>query len=217
MSLYLRQLKLGPMENFIYLVGRTDRPETAVIDPAWDIAAILQAANEDGRTITHALVTHRHRDHTNGLEPLLELQSAQVIVHKDDAAAIGLPAGSMKQVGAGDAVDVGGLSISCVHTPGHTPGSQCFHVDIGDGSLISGDTLFVNACGRCDFPGSDPVQMFDSLHRVLGGMKGETKLYPGHDYGDVPVSSLTRERQRNPYYQMTTVEAFVQRRMPPRT
>jgi glyoxylase-like metal-dependent hydrolase (beta-lactamase superfamily II) len=205
------------MENFIYLVGRADRPETAVIDPAWDVPAIRAAAAEDGRTITHALVTHRHRDHTNGLEPLLELQSAQIVVHRDDASAIDLPGSAVTLVGGGDTIDLGGLTVRCVHTPGHTPGSQCFHVDVGDGALISGDTLFVNACGRCDFPGSDPRQMFDSLHRVLGGMPAETKLFPGHDYGDVPVSSLGRERQKNPYYQVTTVEAFVQRRMPART
>jgi glyoxylase-like metal-dependent hydrolase (beta-lactamase superfamily II) len=213
MSYYVRQIPVGPMQNFSYLVGRSDRPETAVIDAAWDVPAILAAAEQDGRTITHALVTHRHFDHTNGLVPLLEKLPVRVIAHRDDAGALNLPASSVTAVDAGEVVDLGGLRIRCVHTPGHTPGSQCFHVESGDGALLSGDTLFVNACGRCDLAGGDPTQMFHSLRNVLGALPKETRLYPGHDYGDVPVSSIGREWTQNPYFQLLTLDEFVRFRM----
>jgi hydroxyacylglutathione hydrolase len=104
--------------------------------------------------------------------------------------------------------------VTCVHTPGHTPGSQCLWCR---GALVSGDTVFVNACGRCDLAGGDATQMFDSLQRVLGALPQETVLYPGHDYGDVPVSSLSRERRLNPYFQLTDLEAFIAHRNRPRS
>jgi glyoxylase-like metal-dependent hydrolase (beta-lactamase superfamily II) len=214
-SLYVRQLALGPMKNFVYLVGSTDGTETAVVDPAWDVEAILAAADEDGRVLTHALVTHCHDDHTNGLAPLLDRIGLPIIVHRDDAAELGLPASVLTRSSAGDVVDLGGLRVRCVHTPGHTPGSQCFHVDTGVGALVSGDTLFVNTCGRCDLPGGDPVQLFHSLHRVLGELPSRTLLYPGHDYGDVQVSSLGRERSSNPYLKLNGVDDFVTYRMRP--
>lgn len=216
--LYVRALDLGPMKNLVYLVGRPDRPETAVIDAAWDVDRILEAAREDGRTITHALVTHRHHDHVNGLPDLLAATDARVVVHRDDAdqLPVDVPPTSRIASSACDTIDVGGLPIRCVHTPGHTPGSQCFQVDSDGGALFSGDTLFVGACGRCDFPGGDPAVMFDSLTRVLGALPAGTALHPGHDYGDVRVSSLGRERQRNPYLRKPTVEEFVAYRMRPR-
>ena len=215
--LYLRQLQLGPMRNFVYLVGRADRPETAVIDPAWDVPALLRAAEEDGRRLTHAFVSHRHFDHMNGVVPLLEAQELRVVLHRDDAQPLAreLPGSSLDLVGGGESVDVGGLAIACIHTPGHTPGSQCFHV-AGADALFSGDTVFAGACGRCDLEGGDPARMFDSLTRVLGALPAETQLYPGHDYGDVPVSSLAREREHNPYLRFPDAAAFSAYRQRPR-
>lgn len=219
MGIYVRQLALGPMQNFVYLVGPEDSPDTAVIDPAWDVDAILEAARADGRRITHALVTHRHFDHTNGLVPLLEKQPVQIIAHREDADHLAgdIPASEVTRVAGGDLIEVGSLPIRTIHTPGHTPGSQCFLVQFNGGALVSGDTVFVNGCGRCDFQDSDPVLMFDSLHRVLGALPGETALYPGHDYGDVKVSSLARERENNPYFRLHDRDAFVSFRMRPRT
>lgn len=218
MALYVKQLELGPMKNFVYLVGSHERPETAVIDPAWDIPAILEAAHADGRQLTHAFVTHRHFDHTNGIVPLLELLGLPVVIHRDDAGRLpeDVPRSELTLVTGGERFEVGGLGVTCVHTPGHTAGSQCFHLDAGDGALLSGDTVFVNACGRCDLEDSDPRQMYDSLTRVLGALDSRTILFPGHDYGDVPVSSLARERQRNPYFQFGSAEEFVGLRSRPR-
>jgi len=214
--LYVRQLTLGPMKNFVYLVGAQGARETAVIDPAWDVPAIFAAAAADGRDITAAVVSHHHFDHINGLPDLLAKADLPVYAQKaevDFADALKEHGRAVRPVGPGDVVKVGPLELKLIHTPGHTPGSQCVYCG---GALVSGDTVFVNACGRCDLPGGDPEQMFDSLHRVLGGLPGETKLYPGHDYGDVPVSSLERERQQNPYFQLGAVGEFLKYRMRPR-
>lgn len=217
MALYVRQLELGPMQNFVYLVGAEGSPQTAIVDPAWDVSAALSAAAEDGRTITHALLSHHHFDHVNGLPDVLARGGIRVFAHALDVPKLA-PEVQREVTGlqAGDAVEVGPLRIAAMHTPGHTPGSTCWHVAGGEAALFAGDTVFVNACGRCDLAGGDAEQMFQSLRRVAE-LPAEVKLYPGHDYGDVKVSSIEREKQHNPYFQkLRSVEDFVSWRMRPR-
>jgi glyoxylase-like metal-dependent hydrolase (beta-lactamase superfamily II) len=221
-SLYVRQLQLGPMANFVYLVGAEGSPETAVIDCAWDAQAVLDAVEEDGRTLSCALVSHWHADHTNGLQPLLALKGVPIRVHALDAAELAPELrGEVVPLGAGDAIEVGPLRLRALHTPGHTPGSCCYQLEAGSatgaGAVFSGDTLFVGACGRCDLRGGDPAQMYESLRR-LAGLGEEVTLYPGHDYGEVPVSSIGRERTKNPYLlRLGTLEQFVGLRSRPRS
>ena len=214
MALYVRQLKLGPMDNFVYLVGAEGARETAIVDPAWDVAAGLRTAEEDGRTITHALISHHHFDHVNGLPEVLAQGAIRVFAHRADVPRLAPELQrEVTPLDAGDAVEVGPMRIAALHTPGHTPGSTCWHA--GEG-LFAGDTVFVNACGRCDLAGGDPEQMFQSLKRV-SQLPDEVRLYPGHDYGDVPVSSVARERERNPYFQkLSSLTDFVAYRMRPR-
>ncbi|MFN2546321.1 MAG: MBL fold metallo-hydrolase [Myxococcales bacterium] len=214
MALYVRQLKVGPMENFVYLVGAPDARETAIVDPAWDVGAAARAAEEDGRALTHALVSHHHFDHVNGLPDVLARGGIRVYVHGADLPKLAPELqGEVTSVGAGDAVDVGPLQVRAFHTPGHTPGSTCWHA--GD-SLFAGDTVFVNACGRCDLAGGDPEEMFNSLRRVAE-LPADVTLYPGHDCGDVPVSTIAREKERNPYFQkLASLQDFVSYRMRPR-
>jgi glyoxylase-like metal-dependent hydrolase (beta-lactamase superfamily II) len=215
MGLYVRQLKLGPMDNFVYLVGAEGARETAIVDPAWDVTAAIQAAGEDGRTLTHALVSHHHFDHVNGLPDLLAHGGIRVHAHRADVPKLAPELQrEVTALDAGESVEVGPLRISAMHTPGHTPGSTCWHA--GEG-LFAGDTVFVNACGRCDLAGGDPEQMFQSLNRVAR-LPPDVRLYPGHDYGDVPVSSIARERERNPYFQkLSSLGDFVAWRMRPRS
>jgi hydroxyacylglutathione hydrolase len=214
MGLYVRQLKLGPMENFVYLIGAEGARETAIVDPAWDVEAALEAAEADGRSLTHALVSHHHFDHVNGLPQVLAHGGIRVFAHRADVPNL---APELQReatpLAAGDAVEVGPLRVVAMHTPGHTPGSTCWRA--GDG-LFAGDTVFVNACGRCDLAGGDPEQMFQSLKRV-SELPDDVRLFPGHDYGDVPISSIARERERNPYFQkLASLEDFVAYRMRPR-
>ena len=214
MGLYVRQLKLGPMENFVYLLGAEGARETAIVDRAWDVEAALQAVEADGRTLTHALVSHHHFDHVNGLPQVLAHGGIRIFAHRADVPKL---APELQReatpLAAGDAVEVGPLRVVAMHTPGHTPGSTCWHA--GDG-LFAGDTVFVNACGRCDLAGGDPEQMFQSLKRV-SELPDDVKLFPGHDYGDVPISSIARERERNPYFQkLASLTDFVAYRMRPR-
>jgi glyoxylase-like metal-dependent hydrolase (beta-lactamase superfamily II) len=215
-GLYLRQQALGPMKNFIYLIGASGADEAAVIDPAWDVPAIEAALEEDGKRLTAVVLTHHHHDHVNGVPALLERHDVPVYAQGaeiDFAPTLRQLGSAVKRVGPGEVLRVGPLELTCLLTPGHTPGAQCIHCR---GAVITGDTLFVNACGRCDFGGGDARQMYDSLHRVLGALPAETVLYPGHDYGDVKVSSLGRERAQNPYLQVADVEAFVALRSRPR-
>lgn len=215
-ELYVRQLSLGPMKNFVYLAGAKGAKEVCVIDPAWDVPAIVEAAADDGKTIVSAFLSHHHADHINGVPDLLRHRDVPVYAQRAEAEfseAIRKFGDSVKTVGPGERVNVGPMSVTCIHTPGHTVGSQCL---LCEDALVSGDTVFVNACGRCDLPGGSPEHMFDSLHRVLGDLPSSTALYPGHDYGDVKVSSLERERHCNPYFQLHELESFVELRTRPR-
>lgn len=219
-GLWVRQLQLGPMQNFVYLVGAEGARETAVVDPAWEIEQAVAAVEAAGRALTHALVSHWHADHTNGLAPLLERQGLRVHCHAADVGDLPPEVrGEVTPVAGGDLVQVGPLAIRALHTPGHTPGSTTWHLEpgaAGEGAVFSGDTLFVNACGRCDLRGGDPEQMYQSLRR-LSALGDGVRLYPGHDYGDVPVSSIGRERAQNPYFaRLAALEQFVALRMRPR-
>jgi hydroxyacylglutathione hydrolase len=210
-------MTLGPMQNFIYLVGAASAKEVAVVDPAWDVPEIFAEAQRHGKVITAAFLSHHHFDHINGVEDLLAKADIPVYAQKaevDFADVLQDFKGALKPVGPGDRIQVGPLEVTCIHTPGHTPGSQC--ISCG-GALVSGDTVFVNACGRCDFPGGSPEQMFESLTKVLGGLGDDTILYPGHDYGDVQVSSMGRERAQNPYFRLGVLTDFIAHRMRPRS
>lgn len=205
------------MKNFVYLVGAEGAAEVAAIDPAWDVEAILNAAQTDGKRVVCAVATHGHRDHINGLPELVARTQVPVYAQRIEVERI--PA--LQQLGAavhplapGDRIRIGSLEATSLHGPGHTPGAQCLHC--GD-AIFTGDVLFVNGCGRCDFPESDPAAMFHTLKDVLGRLPGDTRVYPGHDYGDIPVSTLSRERERNPYLQFRTEADFVAYRMRPRT
>ncbi len=205
-KLFLHQMELGEMQNFIYLIGCEETREAAVVDPAWDVPAILKVAEEHHLKLTTILLTHTHFDHINGVEELLKNTDARVFVHKKEAPVLRYAASNLKKIESGDAVKVGRLDITFIHTPGHTPGSQCFY--IGD-RLITGDTLFINGCGRCDLQGGDPEEMYRSLSGKLRKMDDHTRVYPGHHYADIPVSTLAREKKQNRYLMSGSVEEFI--------
>lgn len=195
-EIYLKQMELGPMENFVYLIGDPATREALVVDPAWQVDTLLSQARNDDMKIVGALISHHHGDHTNGIDELLESFDCPVYVNKHDAEFVRNAGDNLVKTDNGQEIKVGGLAVKLLHTPGHTPGSQCFHVA---NHLVSGDTLFIKGCGRCDFPGGDPEQMYYTLTQKLMRMDPGTVLLPGHNYAEKPTSTLGEEKTTNPY------------------
>lgn len=187
------QLALGPMANFSYLIYDERTKNAAAIDPGWEAARIDSEAKSLGLTINKILLTHTHFDHAGDLEKLSELTGATVYVHVDEAEDIPSEL-KVETTEEGSTIELGDVIIKCLHTPGHTPGSQCFIVD---GSIFTGDTLFVDGCGRVDLPGSDPKKMLESL-RKLSKLDPALIVYPGHDYGG-NKTTIGAQRNSNPY------------------
>ncbi len=220
MSLYLRQLPMGPMANYVYLIGDSDKREAMVVDPAWDIPAILEVLDSDGMTLGGALVTHFHPDHIGGnlfgqsipgVTELLETRPVKIYMHKAEApyvkSTLGLESSDFVSVDGETTLDIGELALRIIHTPGHTPGSLCFLVD---GKLIAGDTLFIGACGRVDLPGSNAEDLYYSLTDKLKKLPDATVLYPGHNYAAASTSTIGEEKNSNPFMRFQSVELFLQ-------
>lgn len=211
-GLLVRQYEIGMMENFVYFIGDAKTREVLVVDPAWEVDTILRHAAQEDVKIVGALITHHHYDHTNGIGDLLAAKDVPVYIHRKDIPYLlpDVPRGGLKPVDGGEKVRVGDVEVEMIHTPGHTPGSQCFHVR---DHLVSGDTLFIGACGRCDFKESDPEEMYKSLHQRLGKLPAQTLLLPGHNYADRPTSTMGRERETNPYLMVDSLKNFLNFRM----
>lgn len=223
-DLYFRQLALGDMANLIYLVGSKSTRECVVVDPAWNIDSLLDQAEEDGMKVVGALVTHYHQDHIGGsifgmniegLDKLYERNPVPVHVNKHDAKGTldvsGLSASDLVEHEGGDVIELGGVRIKLLHTPGHTPGSQCFLVEepATPGTLVSGDTLFLDSCGRIDLPGSNPEHMYESLNGTLRKLPDETWLFPGHLYSAEAHSTMGEQKKTNPFLRVTTLDQFL--------
>jgi glyoxylase-like metal-dependent hydrolase (beta-lactamase superfamily II) len=219
-KMILKQATIGPMMNFVYLVGCAETREAAVVDPAWDVPAILKMAKDLNLRIRHILVTHGHPDHVNGLESMQQATGARIYIHSEEveymkevAKTFGMStkflshrSSDVQAVSEGDTIRIGKLSVEIIHTPGHSPGSQCFLVE---NCLLSGDTLFVDACGRVDMPGGDPEKMWQSLNQKLRGLGDNVILYPGHDYGGSPVSTIGEQKKTNPYMNFSSARQFL--------
>jgi glyoxylase-like metal-dependent hydrolase (beta-lactamase superfamily II) len=215
--LYLRQMLSGrdfarhdqlarQMVNFAYVIGDSATRECLLVDPAYGVGEIIDAVEADGMVVTGVLVTHYHPDHVGGnmmghdIEGLAAVLSRHDVPVHVNAAEVpwvervtGVGGSHLVAHSSGDMVRVGELDVNLLHTPGHTPGSQCFLVE---GCLVSGDTLFLDGCGRTDLPGSDPGQMWDSL-QLLSSLPDETTVLPGHLYSPEPAGLLGEVRRDN--------------------
>jgi hydroxyacylglutathione hydrolase len=226
-GLYIRQLLAGrdfatadnfaiQMANFVYLVGDDEQKICMVVDPAWDIPGIVEIAEREGMRLTGALVTHYHPDHVGGnifghnitgLAEFVSIRPVKVHVNEADSEGVkqvtGLSDSDLSKHRGGDEILIGDVAVRLLHTPGHTPGSQCF---LAEGALVSGDTLFIGGCGRVDLPGSDPEAMYHSLTQVLGKLPVDTILFPGHNYAAKPVSTIGDEKEKNHYLKIRSLD-----------
>ena len=215
--LYFRQMLSGrdfavgdpfatQMVNFAYAIGDRSTGECLLVDPAWNVDDLIERVGDDGMRVVGVLATHYHADHVGGsimghdiqgVAALLERLSCPVHVQSDEIEWMertsGVGADHLVAHSPGDVVTVGGVEVKLVHTPGHTPGSQCFLVD---GRLVAGDTLFLDGCGRTDLPGSDPVAMAESL-RLLHQVGDDVVLYPGHRYSVASCATMGSVKQSN--------------------
>jgi len=223
-DLYFRQIQAGEMANFVYMIGSRSTREAVIIDPAWDIPGLLDVAKGDDMTIVGALATHYHQDHIGGslfghtipgLNEFLELNPAPVHVNKLEAPGTshvsGIAESELVSHEPGDTIELGAITIRLIHTPGHTPGSQCFLVEEAKqpGHLVSGDTLFLGSCGRVDLPGSDPEAMYHSLNHTLKSLPDETLLFPGHLYSPEGQSTMGEQKDTNPMLRVTSLDMFL--------
>lgn len=229
--LYFKQLLAGldlaegdrvaeQMVNFVYLIGDRDTGEAVVVDPAYDQQGVLDILAADDMTLTGALATHYHADHVGGslggmaeitgIAELLDLVSVPIHVQADEAEWIDkttrVAAQDLVTHQSGDTVMVGEIPITLIHTPGHTPGSQCFLVE---GNLVAGDILFLDGCGRTDLPGSNPEDMYRSLTERLANVPDETVLFPGHLYSEKPSASMAETRRRNVVFRPDSLEQWM--------
>jgi len=228
--LYFKQLLSGrdfgnsdnlakQMVNFVYLIGDRETGESVIVDPAYDIAALLEVLEEDGMRCSGVLATHYHPDHVGGsmmgydivgVKELLEQVSVPIHAQKEEAEFItkvtGLESKDVMEHSSGDIVNVGEIKIELIHTPGHTPGSQCFLVE---NRLVAGDTLFLEGCGRTDLPGGDPAALYDSLHNRLSKVPDEATLFPGHLYSPEPSAQMGHTRQQNYVFLPRTEEQWL--------
>ena len=208
----------GQMVNFTYAVGDRGTEEAVLVDPAYAVGELVELVEADGLHVIGALGTHHHADHVGGgfmgyevqgIRELLTLRSVPVHVHRAEAEFVrkttGVAASDLVAHDAGDTIGVGAFELRVIHTPGHTPGSQCFLVD---GRLVAGDTLFLEGCGRTDLPGSDPDAMYDSLAR-LAALPDDVVVYPGHRYSVASSGTIAAIKEANYVYKPRTRDAWL--------
>jgi glyoxylase-like metal-dependent hydrolase (beta-lactamase superfamily II) len=230
-ALYFRQLLAGrdfavgdavalSMRNFTYAIGDRRSGESVLVDPAYRPAELIGMLEADGMKLVGAVATHYHPDHIGGtligeqhiagIVELREMTGVPIHAHVDEVSWItartGIEESAIVTHGDGDQLRVGDIEITLLHTPGHTPGSQCLLVD---GHLLSGDTLFIDGCGRTDFPGGDTRALFASLNERLAKVPDETVLFPGHLYsaeGSLPMGEV---RERNAVLSVASLEQWL--------
>ena len=209
--MHIEQVMVWPMAVFCYLVACTETGDCLLIDPAGDEDRILKILNGNNWVPRYLINTHGHPDHTCGNQRMVRATGVKIIMHEEEARLFDTPMGRSlalqmgfppsppvdRKVREGEIITFGKESLEIIHTPGHTPGGICLYAQ---NNLFTGDTLFVGAAGRTDLPGGSLETLLDSLQRKIMPLPDETVIWPGHDYGDRPSSTLGWEKKTNPYF-----------------
>jgi glyoxylase-like metal-dependent hydrolase (beta-lactamase superfamily II) len=204
------QIPLSRMDTFAYLAADPDTRNCVAIDPAFDVQKIIETAEEHRYTITRVINTHNHPDHTAGNHEIMRKTGASLCIHTLDAPKLRsisfriftwIIGGSSSPKSEllledGDIIPIGQESLTVIHTPGHTPGGICLYCK---GHLITGDTLFVGSVGRTDLSGGSSTQLIRSIREKIYTLPGDTIVWPGHNYGPAPTSTVGREKLTNPF------------------
>ncbi len=209
--MFLKQMQVGHMAVFAYIIGDPESGEGLVIDPAANVDSIIEEAKKNNISINYIVNTHGHVDHIAGNTEMKNKTGAKIIVHRDDAELLMFtPPAIFRMFGAkqsphpditvndGDDIAVGNISLKVIHTPGHTPGGMSLYTK---GYVFTGDTLFAEAVGRTDLPGGSWSVMRSSIIDKLCKLPEDTKVMPGHNYGSRPTSTIGHEKKYNPFLQ----------------
>ncbi|MBI5698332.1 MAG: MBL fold metallo-hydrolase [Thaumarchaeota archaeon] len=197
----VHQIQVGNMQNFTYIVEDDDTNEAIIVDPSWDLDEIMRVIQKNNLKIKYIVNTHHHFDHTIGNDTIKNQTSAPILQYKTSTIKHDI------EVSDGDKIVFGNSTLTVIHTPGHSKDSMCL---VGDGKLFSGDTLFVGTCGRVDLPGGDARELYHSLVDILRKMDDTLLMYPGHNYGSTPTSSLGTQKKMNFVMQPRTEAEFLE-------
>jgi hydroxyacylglutathione hydrolase len=198
--MYFKQIKYRG-DNFSYIIADEASGEAAVVDPSFNVDAIILILKDQNFSLKYIINTHGHADHTAGNEELKAAFQSKIVAHKLSHVNQDI------SIVDGDTIRLGAISIKVMHTPGHTPDSICLLID---GKLLTGDTLFVGECGRTDLPGGSVEDMYTSLLQKIAKLDDNIEVYPGHDYGPSPDSTIAKEKQTNYTLQNRTLKQFIQ-------
>ncbi|MGE5574509.1 MAG: MBL fold metallo-hydrolase [Ignavibacteria bacterium] len=188
-------------DNFSYLIWDEDSKEAAVVDSSFNVTELIKTIKQEKLKLKYVINTHGHSDHTAGNTELVSIFGAKLVAHRQSKSPHDLP------VDDGDLLCIGKTSAKIIYTPGHTADSICLLLD--NQKLLTGDTLFIGECGRTDLPGGNAKSMYESLFGKLLKLNDDIEVYPGHDYGVKPSSTIGEQRRTNYTLQPRTVQEFL--------
>lgn len=194
------QIEVGNMQNFTYVIEDEETKEGVVIDPSWDLDLVIETIERNGIQIKYIINTHHHFDHTIGNEAMAKHTRSKILQHKSSALRNDV------MVSDGYEIKFGNSRLVVLHTPGHSKDSICL---VGGGKIFSGDTLFVGNCGRVDLPGGSAKELYHSLFDIICKLDDDLILYPGHNYGSSPISTMGKEKKTNFVLQPRSIEEFL--------
>lgn len=201
LAMIFKQVPVGTFQNFSYIVGDEEAGVAAIVDPAWEVEKLMELCDRLGLKVSYVINTHSHHDHVQGDESVAKRTGARIVMHEQS------PLLKDMAVKDGDVIEIGSLKMTALYTPGHCPDHICLLVD---GKLLTGDTLFVGECGRTDLAGGNSGELYDSLQKKILPLEDSIEVYPGHDYGPKPSSTIGHERKSNYTLKPRTREEFIE-------